>query len=133
MVKDKKEIEKIQNEGNPAKFTKVRAAGKTQPVYWLAGTITIDWKTLTGVSEWYPAVQVCIHEASHKHGGTADPFYIHSLKMLPNLSIAASYEAGKKTPKQALKNADSYAWFAYTLWERLRTSVKPEGLQTITD
>jgi hypothetical protein len=65
-----------------------------------------------GLSEWYPAAQVCIHEATHKHGGTADPFYIRSLKLTDDMSVAASYGQGEKSPKQALKNADSYAWFA---------------------
>jgi hypothetical protein len=116
MVKDQKNIEKAQNMGKDVSLTKVRAAGQSQPVYWLAGDITIDWKTLRNLSQWYPAIQVCIHEATHKHGGTIDAFYIHSLKMLPDTSVAASYEPGEKSPKQSLKNADSYAWFAYTLW-----------------
>lgn len=127
IIKDKKEIEKRQDEGNTAGLTRVREAGQSQPIYWLASSVRIDWATLRELSQWYPAVQVYIHEATHKHAGTADAFYIHSLKMLPDTSVAASYEAGEKSLKQSLKNADSYAWFAYTLWQRLTNLAKTEG------
>ena len=133
MVKDKKEIKKIQDEGNKPKFTRVREAGQSQPNYWLAGNVRIDWKTLRELSQWYPAVQVYIHEATHKHAGTADAFYIHSMKMLDDTSVAASYQSGKKSPEQSLKNADSYAWFAYTLWKRLRNLAKTQGLAISSD
>jgi hypothetical protein len=172
MVKDQKEIDRTLNEGNPAALTKVREAdreagqshlrlrgkqkeikkatfqttlpSKASPVYWLAGGISIDWKTLEGRSVEYPsAILVYIHELTHKHAGTSDRFYIRHLKLLDDLSFSVSHAKVKlpvkenpptqrwkkaekeeylpieKTPNQSLKNADSYAWFAYALSQKV--------------
>lgn len=51
-----------------------------------------------------------IHEAAHRHVGIDDKAYVWEN------STNSSRDYGKLTPKQAIDNADSYAWFCVELF-----------------
>jgi hypothetical protein len=59
------------------------------------------------------ALVVFLHEATHKYGNTED----HAEKGYMN-NNGLAYQSPGLTTKEALKNADSYAWFCYAMQYR---------------
>ncbi len=78
---------------------------------WRTGAIRMDQTTL--LTGGRLAVVTLIHEGTHKFAGTNDYCYFKDDALTPN---------GVFTDKnEALKNADSYAWFAYKMGNTYRT------------
>jgi hypothetical protein len=55
-------------------------------------------------------IALIIHEAAHRHVGIGDKVYAWENP------TNSSKDYSKLTPKQAMDNADSYAWFCVELW-----------------
>jgi hypothetical protein len=74
---------------------------------WRMGAMRIDADTLEKGGRL--GVVTLIHEATHKYAGTNDYCYFKNNSRDPNPGTGKSFN----DKAEALKNADSYAWFTY--------------------